>query len=199
MGCSPVDGECYPEEKPAHEVTITRGFWMGQTPVTQEAYQRVSGNNPSHFIGQRLPVEQVSWNDAQAYCEAAGMRLPTEAEWEYAARGGNTSARYGTVDSVAWYGGNSGSKTHEVGQKPANGFGLGDMLGNVWEWVVDWYNDQYYGRSPASDPWGPPSGQSRVLRGGSWSDASSPTFRKRRVLSSRNPLHTGGWRSLRNR
>jgi formylglycine-generating enzyme required for sulfatase activity len=101
--------------------------------VTQEAWQRIMGSNPSHFKGARLPVEMVSWNDARSYCSKIGMRLPTEAEWEYAARGGNASARYGALDAVAWYKSNSAGQTHEVGQQQANEFGLFDMLGNVWE------------------------------------------------------------------
>jgi formylglycine-generating enzyme required for sulfatase activity len=168
MGCSPGDEECSDREKPAHEVTITEGFWMGKTPVTQEAYERVMGKNPSYFKGPRLPVEQVTWDEAKAYCKAASVRLPSEAEWEYAARAGSAAARYGNLEEIAWYDGNSGGKTHEVGQKQANGFDLYDMLGNVWEWVADWYDEKYYGRSPATDPSGPVRGQIRVLRGGSW-------------------------------
>jgi len=170
MGCSPGDIECLDWEKPAHQVTITKGFWIGRTEVTQAAYERVKGSNPSHFKGASLPVERISWDDAQAYCAAVGMRLPTEAEWEYAARGGNSSSRYGTLDAVAWYDGNSGSKTHEVAQKQPNGYGLYDTLGNVWEWTADWYDASYYGSSPRSDPQGPSSGQYRALRGGSWVD-----------------------------
>jgi formylglycine-generating enzyme required for sulfatase activity len=166
MGCSPGDSECDDHEKPAHHVTITKGFWMGQTGVTLAAYERVIGSNPSEHIGAALPVETISWDEAHAYCVAAGMRLPTEAEWEYAARGGNASARYGTLDAAAWSDGNSGGKTHEVGQKQANTYGLYDMLGNVWEWVADWYG--YYGSSPLNDPGGPSSGDTKVLRGGSW-------------------------------
>ena len=110
---------------------------MGQTPVTQEAYQRVIGSNPGNFTGARLPVGQVTWDQSKSYCEAVGMRLPTEAEWEYAARAGSPAARYGNLDEIAWYTGNSGSKTHEVGQKKPNDFGLYDMLGNVWQWTAD--------------------------------------------------------------
>jgi formylglycine-generating enzyme required for sulfatase activity len=166
MGCSPGDAACFNDEKPAHEVTITKGFWMGQTEVTQEAYERVRGNNPSRFKGARLPVEMVSWFDAQSHCQAVGMRLPTEAEWEYAARGGSTGGRYGDVYRVAWYLDNSGRETHEVGGKQPNAWGSYDMLGNVWEWVADWYADTYPAGSQR-DPGGPASGALRVLRGGS--------------------------------
>ena len=175
MGCSPGDSECRDDEKPTHEVTITRGFWIGRTEVTQDSYQRVTGTNPSPDKGPMLPVTVVTWNDAQTYCQFVGMRLPTEAEWEYAARGGNTSPRHGPLDSVAWHGGNSGrrkseagrevAQTHEVGQKDANAFGLYDIMGNVWEWVADWYAD--YSAYAATDPQGPPSGDTRVVRGGS--------------------------------
>ena len=168
MGCSPGDGECDADEKPAHRVTITKGFWIGQTEVTQEAFQRAMGSNPSHFQGTSLPVDTVSWNEAQRYCEAVGMRLPTEAEWEYAARAGSTGARYGD-GAIAWHAGNSGGQTHEVAQKQPNTWGLYDMLGNVWEWVADWYAD--YAAGSQSNPHGPASGTYRALRGGSWVDA----------------------------
>ena len=165
MGCSPGDNQCSPDERPVHQVTIGKGFWMGQTEVTQEAYARVTGQNPSNFEGPRLPVNQVVWNDAAAYCKAVGMRLPTEAEWEYAARGGGSSARYGEVDAVAWYVKTSASRTHEVQQKQANNFGLYDMLGNVAEWVADSYGP--YSSAPQTDPQGPPNGR-KIARGGSW-------------------------------
>ncbi len=171
MGCSPGDAECNPDEIPAHQVTVN-GFSMDATPVTQAQYQSVIGSNPSHFSGcADCPVETVSWNDAQAYCAKAGKRLPTEAEWEFAARGGTTGSRYGDIDAVAWYGKNSGSKTHPVGRKQANAYGLYDMLGNVWEWCADWYDDKYYSSSTADNPKGPSSGTARVLRGGSWDRA----------------------------
>jgi serine/threonine-protein kinase len=178
MGCSPGDSECYDQEKPAHQVTITRGFWIGQTPVTVGAYKRFAGatvrqmpeapNFNNGWTNENMPIVNVNWDDAQAYCGWMGGRLPTEAEWEYAARGGSTEARYGPLDEVAWYDGNSGNQTHDVAQKRANGFGLYDMLGNVWGWVNDWYDEHYYQGSPSQDPQGPASGQSRVLRGGSW-------------------------------
>jgi serine/threonine-protein kinase len=178
MGCSPGDSECYDDEKPAHQVTITRGLWIGQTPVTVGAYKRFVGatgrqmpeapNFNNVWTNEDMPIVNVSWNDAQAYCGWMGGRLPTEAEWEYAARGGSTEARYGPLDEVAWYSGNSGNQTRDVAQKRPNGFGLYDMLGNVWQWVSDWYDEHYYQASPPQDPQGPASGQYRVLRGGSW-------------------------------
>jgi formylglycine-generating enzyme required for sulfatase activity len=166
MGCSTGDSECGTDEKPAHEVTITKGFWLGQTEVTQAAYERIVGAHSSHFKGANLPVEQVSWSAAQAYCQAVGGRLPTEAEWEYAARAGSGQSRYGDIDRVAWHSGNSGSRTHEVARKEASAWGLYDMLGNVWEWTADWYGS--YAPGSAVDPTGPASGQYRALRGGSW-------------------------------
>jgi len=184
MGCSPGDSQCDPDEKPAHRVTITRGFWIGQTPVTQEAYERVTGKNPSNFKGPKLPVETVNWNEAQSDCQAVGMRLPTEAEWEYAARAGTTGSRYGDLDQIAWYTANSGGKTHEVMQKQPNAWGLYDMLGNVWEWTADWYADKYAGNAE-TDPQGPASGQNRVLRGGSWYD--SPAYLRASVRVRNEP------------
>jgi formylglycine-generating enzyme required for sulfatase activity len=172
MGCSPGDGECRGDEIPAHEVTLTIGFWMGQTPVTQQAYQLVMGENPSHPEGAQLPVVTVNWLKAQSYCQAVGMRLPTEAEWEYAARAGSVTSRYGDLDKIAWYSANSGGKAHEVGQKPPNAWGLYDMLGNVWQWTADWYTDKYSGTSQ-TDPHGPASGTFRPLRGGCWSNDPS--------------------------
>jgi formylglycine-generating enzyme required for sulfatase activity len=164
MGCSLGDAECDGDERPAHEVTITKGFWLGQTPVTQQAYQRVTGQNPIPFIGANLPVESVYWDEAKAYCAAVGGRLPTEAEWEYAARAGSTNARYGNLDDIAWYWGNSGNKPHDVAQKIPNAFGLYDMLGNVHQWVADLYG--IYQAGAQIDPSGAESGQSRTLRGG---------------------------------
>jgi formylglycine-generating enzyme required for sulfatase activity len=178
MGCSHGDSECGDSEKPAHQVTIRRGFWIGQTPVTVGAYKRFAGASGhqmpptpdfnSGWANKNMPIVNVNWDDAQAYCGWTGGRLPTEAEWEYAARAGSTESRYGPIDEVAWYSNNSGGQTHDVAQKRANAFGLYDMLGNVWEWVNDWFDGNYYQGSPSQDPQGPGSGQVRVLRGGSW-------------------------------
>ena len=186
MGCSPGDAACDGNERPAHEVTITRGFWLGQTPVTQQAYQRVVGKNPSGHVGPNLPVEYVDWSEAHAYCVAIGGRLPTEAEWEYAARASSTGARYGNLDEIAWYAANSGGQSHEVGQKPANAFGLYDMLGNVWQWVADWF-----GPYPA----GGAAGQLKENRGGSWGTAANMVRASYRGFV--EPAHRGGKLGLR--
>jgi formylglycine-generating enzyme required for sulfatase activity len=141
MGCSPGDTECDIDEKPPHAEQIANGFWLGQTEVTQAAWKKVNNSdNPSHFKGDELPVESVDWSQATAYCQAIGGRLPTEREWEYAARAGAAGSRYGALDAVAWYSANSGGTTHPVGLKQANAFGLYDVLGNVWEWTSDNYN-----------------------------------------------------------
>ena len=161
------------DEKPIHTVTVS-SFYMDKTEVTQAEYRKVMGKNPSNFSGcDDCPVEKVSWHDANAYAQKVGKRLPTEAEWEYAARGGNKSKGYtysggNNLDAVGWSNDNSGGKTHPVAQKQPNELGLYDMSGNVWEWCSDWYDKGYYSRSPQNDPQGPNSGSSRVLRGGSW-------------------------------
>jgi formylglycine-generating enzyme required for sulfatase activity len=167
MGCSLGDSECADREEPAHEIAITKGFWLGQTPVTQTAYEHVTGKNPSKFKGANLPVDFIVWKEARAYCEAIGGRLPTEAEWEYAARAGTTSPRYAELGEVAWYSENSGGTTHEVAQKRPNAFGLYDMLGNVMQWTADWFGEKYYEQSDRQDPAGPAVGRLRTMRGGS--------------------------------
>ena len=139
MGCSPGDAECKPDEQPAHSVTISRDFWIGETPVTQAAYQKVMKANPSLHKGDQLPVTFIRWADADAYCKAVEMRLPTEAEYEYAARGGTTTARFGPVDDIAWSYMTGVTQAHPVRQKKPNAYGLYDMLGNVWAWTADWY------------------------------------------------------------
>ena len=161
------------DEKPIHTVTVS-GFFMDKTEVTQAQYRKVMGKNPSRFSGcDDCPVESVIWHDANEYAKRVGKRLPTEAEWEYAARGGNKTNGYkyaggNSIGNVAWYNGNSGSKTHPVAQKQPNELGLYDMSGNVWEWCSDWYDSKYYKSSPKHNPQGPNAGPSRVLRGGSW-------------------------------
>jgi formylglycine-generating enzyme required for sulfatase activity len=183
MGCSSGDTECDRDEKPIHPVTIGRGFWMGQTPVTQQAYQRVTGKSPGYFKGAQFPVESVNWDEAQTYCQATGLRLPTEAEWEYGARAGSTSGRYGDIDQIAWYGVNSENKMHEVMRKQPNAWNLYDVLGEVWEWTADWY--AAYKEGSVNDPQGPASGKIRVLRGGSW--GNGPAFVRVSVRSGNEP------------
>ena len=168
-----------------HTVTLTRGFWLSDHEVTQGEYEAVMGSNPSLFKGDpNRPVEQVSWDDAVMYCRrltererAAGRitaqeayRLPTEAEWQYAARAGTTGARPGDLEQIAWWTGSLGNQTNPVKQKAANAWGLYDMMGNVWEWCADWYGE--YPRGTVTDPAGPTTGSVRVDLGGSWrSDA----------------------------
>jgi formylglycine-generating enzyme required for sulfatase activity len=175
MGCSPGDKECMPDEKPFHPVIITKDFWIGQTEVTVGAYKHfiaVTGRQihaaPSFnqdWANENLPIASVTWDESRDYCVWAGGRLPTEAEWEYAARGGSTEARYGTLAEIA-SGSPYGSLPRAVGQKRPNGFGLFDVLGNASEWVNDWYDEKYYQHSPSKDPTGPEGDGSRILRGG---------------------------------
>lgn len=182
------------DEKPVHRVKISRGFEIGQTEVTQAQWRTVMGDNPSFFKDcAECPVEQVSWEDVQLFVaklnkldDGHKYRLPTEAEWEYAARAGTTGDFAGDLNETAWYFKNSGDKfldeewssdhlrsnnnrTHPVGLKKPNNWNLYDMHGNVWEWCADFYGADYYAKSPAVDPPGPDTGTSRILRGGSWS------------------------------
>ena len=172
MGCSPGDAECGSEESPAHQVTLTNSFYMGKTEVTQAQWQAKMGSNPSSFAGYSdspsRPVERVSWNTIQTFNSQTGLRLPTEAEWEYACRAGTTTARYGELNDIAWYDGNSGATTHPVAGKLPNALGLYDTLGNVWEWCQDRYGSMYYASSPLTNPTGPATGSYRLLRGGFW-------------------------------
>jgi formylglycine-generating enzyme required for sulfatase activity len=170
----------YNHEQPVHKVMIKNPFYLGTYPVTQREWKAVMGNNPSRFEGDdNLPVEKVSWDDVQKFIkklnaseETDKYRLPSEAEWEYACHAGTTT-RYSFGDDeselseYAWYEDNSGSKTHPVGQKKPNPWGLYDMHGNVWEWVQDTWHDNYNGAPTDGSAW-EGSGSNRVDRGGSW-------------------------------
>ena len=179
----------YPDEEPVTWVRISRGYWLGRYEVTQAAWQEVVGSAPSWFSGcGECPVENVSWHDAQEFIDrlnarsrGARYRLPTEAEWEYAARAGtsgeaaweqavrtgdNWEGHAASLDAIAWYEDNSGGRTHPVGQKEPNAWGLHDMRGNVYEWVQDWHSD--YPGGSVTDPRGASSGRRRVVRGGNW-------------------------------
>lgn len=183
MGNSFGDGNA--NEKPVHQVCVD-DFYMGKYEVTQREWMDVMESNPSHFKNcDTCPVDSINWNVAQDFIRRLNKktghrhRLPTEAEWEYAARSGGerekwagTSSEYELGD-YAWNNKNSGRTTHPVGQLKPNGLGLYDMSGNVWEWAEDWYAVNYYRESPKDNPTGPRSGEARVHRGGSWSDAPS--------------------------
>ncbi len=187
----------YEDEHPQHPVKITRPFFLGIHPVTQDQYQAIMDRYSSHFEGSDdLPVESVSWLDAVNFCNKLsekdkrtpfyringtdvadvggnGYRLPTEAEWEYACRAGSATLfpfgdDAGKLGEHAWFADNSDDKTHPVGKKSPNAWGLYDLLGNVWEWCADWYDKNYYASSPAADPPGASRARNRVLRGGSW-------------------------------
>jgi formylglycine-generating enzyme required for sulfatase activity len=180
MGSPDSDRKARDNEKPQHKVTISQPFYLGKYEVTQSQWEAVMGSNPSDFSGRSNPVENVSWEDVQGFIKKLNQkeggnkyRLPTEAEWEYAARAGTTSIYSfgddaGALGRYAWCWGNSGWSTHPVGQKEPNPWGLCDMHGNVYEWVQDWYGKNYYAESPGIDPRGPSSGSYRVFRGGCW-------------------------------
>lgn len=180
MGATSEQGsDAYDNEKPAHRVTLS-SYHIGKYEVTQAEWRAVMGSNPSKFKGDNLPVEQVSWNDCQEFIRklnsitGKNFRLPTEAEWEFAARGGNNSRGYkysgsNDIGSVAWYDDNSGYETHPVGHKSPNELGLYDMSGNVWEWCQDWLGDYSSSfQTNPTGPTGPTPGFYRVYRGGCW-------------------------------
>ena len=180
MGATAEQGDdAIDNEKPAHSVTLS-SYSIGETEVTQELWEAVMGSNPSYFKGSNLPVEQVSWNDCQTFVQKLNeltgrrFRLPTEAEWEYAARGGDKSRGYeysgsNTIDEVAWCAETMNDNgTRDVKTKKANELGLYDMSGNVYEWCQDWYGS--YSSGSQTNPTGPASGSYRVNRGGSWCD-----------------------------
>jgi formylglycine-generating enzyme required for sulfatase activity len=188
---SPASEKGRQKDETQHEVTIRKDYYLGVHEVTQSEYQQVMNKNPSNFQGEKIkgdssphPVDQMSWNDAVEFCKRlselpeekkAGRvyRLPTEAEWEYACRAGSTTAySFGessqSLGDYAWFSNNSDDRTHPVGQKKPNAWGLYDMHGNVFEWCSDWYAE--YPKGAVSDPAGPKEGSSRVGRGGSWSN-----------------------------
>ncbi len=188
------------DARPVHTVKVD-SFYMDATEVTQKSFQALTGLNPSRFRDKKGPVERVRWTDAAIYCNARsrkeglkpcydpktwkcdfsanGYRLPTEAEWEFAARGNTTTDRFfdkqgGNINQYAWHRKNSRDKVHPVGRKKPNPFGLYDIYGNVMEWCNDFYDPEYYGRSPKENPRGPETGKKRVLRGGAW--ATRPKY-----------------------
>lgn len=170
MGLSDRDTEGQNSEKPAHQVTITKAFYLGRFEVTQLQWERVLNSNPSVFFDPRLPVQRVSFSEAERFLDVTGFRLPTEAEWEYACRAGSDQTRYGDIEVIARYEGNSKSRPGVVGERSANAFGFHDMLGNAMEWCADFYQPDYYSqcKSGVTDPVGPSQGKFRVMRGGSW-------------------------------
>ena len=198
MGCSASNANaCQSSENPTHQVTLTNCFYMGKTEVTQAQWTAEMGSNPSYFVAANgysadttKPVDRVSWDMIQIFNAATGLRLPTEAEWEYAYRAATTTAYHsnpgspnGTNDdnqlgSIAWYNGNAGGETHAVAGKYANAFGLHDMAGNVAEWVQDWFGP--YPSGSVTNPTGPTTGPYRLLRGGYWAGYSGECRASRR-------------------
>jgi formylglycine-generating enzyme required for sulfatase activity len=186
-GCSPGDEDCYDDEFPIRHITLTKGFWLAETEVTQASWVKVTHlRNPSYFKGPDLPVEEMTWDNADLYCKAIGGRLPNAAEWEYAARAGTTGKRYGDLDEVAWHFGNSDLVTHPVRQKKPNAFGLYDMLGNVVEWTYTWYTVQI--SQEDIDPQGPKDAEFKELRGGGFFDL--PELVRASYRSRIEPEHT---------
>jgi formylglycine-generating enzyme required for sulfatase activity len=180
MGATSEQQNPYDFEKPVHQVTLS-SYYIGETEVTQALWTAVMGSNPSYFTGNNRPVEKVSWDDCQTFIRklnsltGENFRLPTEAEWEFAARGGNNSQGYqysgsNNLSSVAWCDDNSGDQTHDVKTKSPNELGTYDMSGNVYEWCQDWYGS--YSSVSVTNPTGAASGSERVIRGGGWSSGA---------------------------
>ena len=202
IGCT--DGDCTSDgrEEPAHQVTVS-GFYIGKYEITQKEWKSVMGSNPSYFKGDNLPVEYLSYNKIQQFIQTINAatdknyRLPTEAEWEYAARGGKQSKGYkysgsDSIDLVAWYDENSDDKTHPVGTKEPNELGIYDMSGNVWEFCSDWYGA--YVNTSQINPIGPETGNQRVVRGGSYWDIHSSRVSSRTSWLPENIIGNGGFR-----
>lgn len=174
----------YDSERPVTQVSITKGYWLGKTEVTQGQWWALMGTRPAKFADDKRPVEQVSWHEGMAFCAKLTERertagrlpagfaytLPTEAQWEYACRAGTTGDYAGDLDALGWYDKNSLAETHLVGKKQPNAWGFFDMHGNVWEWCLDW--DANYLGDSSSDPQGEPVGLYRISRGGSWSTSA---------------------------
>ncbi|MDR1049786.1 MAG: formylglycine-generating enzyme family protein [Deltaproteobacteria bacterium] len=200
MGAFDQDKEAQSYERPRHGVILSRPFRLGRHPVSQCLFESVMGYNPSVFRGPCRPVENVTWHEAGQFVERLGRleggvyRLPTEAEWEYAAKAGAMTpwpfgGRPDELQEHAWFNRNSSNQTKDVGLRRPNPWGFFDMLGNVWEWVSDWYED--YSESTATNPVGPPAGASKVIRGGAWGSAASlcrPTTRNVKNPDERSPL-----------
>ncbi len=209
MGCVPGDPDCRPSEQPRHQVTLSRAFELMETEVTVRQLQAWAA---AHFAraprqpvwnGGDHPVVNVTWEEMRAFCEGIGGRLPTEAEWELAARGGADGAIYpwgptfdpGRANGIGRAAADVWARTAPVGSFPPNAFGLRDMIGNVWEWVADWYSPPYFERARPRDPTGPRNGRFRALRGGSWDNAPEhlrTSFRFRLPPAGRYTLYIGG-------
>jgi formylglycine-generating enzyme required for sulfatase activity len=175
---SPGDEPGRDGDERRHRVTLTRPYLLSRTECTQSAWDRVGGNDARKRRGESLPIEGVTWLDADAWCRKAGLTLPTEAQWEAACRGG-TATRWccgedaGLLSDFAWFGSDADPATNPAGKKRANAFGLCDMHGNVWEWCAEWYGD--YPDATATDPSGPQAGVARVARGGATFDPARRT------------------------
>ena len=210
MGCVPGDADCRPNEQPLHPITITRPFELMDTEITVgqfRAYSEAIGTylprQPRWNSSDAHPVVNVTWEEVAAFCEWVGGRLPTEAEWEYAARGGRAGRIYPWGDTLTPGMANASpddeadrwTHTAPVRSFPPNDFGLYDVIGNVFEWVSDWYYGSYYARSPVEDPTGTPEGEYRVMRGGSWDNRTRSlrlSFRFRLPPTGRYNLYIGG-------
>ncbi len=200
MGCSSGDSECGEEEKPTHPVDIEKGFWLGQTEVTNAAWRKYATAKGLEIPAagkDDLPVTRLSWSAAKAYCAWVGGRLPTEAEWEYAARGGKPEPYYGAPASIAWYESNSGGSLHRVGMKKPNVYGLFDMLGNASEWVLDRYYKKYYPDAVAVGAVDQPlaSNATAITRGGFWeSEVANIRVSRRAEMPNDEPVPMAGVR-----
>lgn len=177
MGATSEMSDPHDVEKPTHQVILTGNYFIGKTEVTQKLWKAVMGYNSSHFQGENLPLDNVSWDDCMRFISKLNsmtgqdFRLPSEAEWEFAARGGNNSNHFqysgsNKLEDVAWFSSNSDSKTHDVATKLPNELGIYDMSGNVWEWCADYWSN--YSNGQKTNPTGPYNGIYRMLRGGSW-------------------------------